>query len=252
MAQSWKDIAFATKEVDGNHFLATVRTLLLDALEYHHGRDSAASAIRQGRSAVANADTAFGTTMNTTEVVRPALERIDDSLSRPLPVDRSQRETVRKEVIDTLLTVIARIGDGSNLILDPDLDSYYVMDAVILKLPALVDQVGRIADLTRGALAMTDVPFERKAAFLILRGELVATLNGLSNTLESGYRGNADGSLQQSLGTPFTALYDALKPFLTALDTVLRDDTAARPDATTIESLRERVQVTADTLYKAA
>ena len=35
------------------------------------------------------------------------------------------------------------VGDGSKLILDPDLDSYYVMDTLVTKLPAMADNTGR-------------------------------------------------------------------------------------------------------------
>ena len=42
-----------------------------------------------------------------------------------------------------------QIANGSNLILDPDLDSFYLMDAVITKLPALADTAGQTADLQR-------------------------------------------------------------------------------------------------------
>ena len=37
-----------------------------------------------------------------------------------------------------MVKLIAQVGDGSNLILDPDLDSYYTMDTVITKLPTLL------------------------------------------------------------------------------------------------------------------
>lgn len=37
-----------------------------------------------------------------------------------------------------VLALLYKVGDESNLILDPDLDSYYLMDAVILKVPALI------------------------------------------------------------------------------------------------------------------
>ena len=36
-----------------------------------------------------------------------------------------------------LSELIVRAGDASNLTLDPDLDSYFVMDAVTLRMPAL-------------------------------------------------------------------------------------------------------------------
>jgi diguanylate cyclase (GGDEF)-like protein len=45
-----------------------------------------------------------------------------------------------------LLRLIVHVGDGSNLTLDPDLDSYYVMDAIQFRAPALIDAASRIAD----------------------------------------------------------------------------------------------------------
>ena len=48
------------------------------------------------------------------------------------------------------LALVVKAGDGSKLILDPDLDSYYVMDALITKLPALADWSVRAAALLRG------------------------------------------------------------------------------------------------------
>ena len=40
-------------------------------------------------------------------------------------------------------TLITRASDGSNLTLDPDLDSYYVMDAVSFAIPNAMDNLGR-------------------------------------------------------------------------------------------------------------
>jgi methyl-accepting chemotaxis protein len=53
-----------------------------------------------------------------------------------------------------LIGVIVQVGDGSNLTLDPDLDSYYLMDALVFRLPILLDTLGQVDDraiLARGA-----------------------------------------------------------------------------------------------------
>jgi diguanylate cyclase (GGDEF)-like protein len=47
---------------------------------------------------------------------------------------------------DSLLAFIARLGDQSGLTLDPDLDSYYLMQLVQNELPLLLDTVGRVTD----------------------------------------------------------------------------------------------------------
>jgi methyl-accepting chemotaxis protein len=52
------------------------------------------------------------------------------------------------------VSLYADVGNGSNLILDPDLDSYWLMDAVVTRLPALSTN---IAQMTADAFAATGV-----------------------------------------------------------------------------------------------
>jgi methyl-accepting chemotaxis protein len=49
-----------------------------------------------------------------------------------------------RETIADVRGMIAHMGDTSNLILDPDLDSYYLMDATLLALPQQLDRLGVI------------------------------------------------------------------------------------------------------------
>ena len=44
-------------------------------------------------------------------------------------------DRLHRELISDVRELTKHVGDTSNLILDPDLDSYYLMDAVLLKLP---------------------------------------------------------------------------------------------------------------------
>ncbi|MEN3359712.1 MAG: hypothetical protein V7637_3694 [Mycobacteriales bacterium] len=53
--------------------------------------------------------------------------------------------------VDALLALVVRVGDASNLTLDPDLDTYYLMDTLQFRLPVLLDAAGRSTD--RAALA---------------------------------------------------------------------------------------------------
>ena len=43
----------------------------------------------------------------------------------------------------------SRIGDNSKLAIDPDLDSYYLQDIVVRKLPAIMGQLGETQTLFR-------------------------------------------------------------------------------------------------------
>ncbi len=64
-------------------------------------------------------------------------------------------------------TMIAHAGDTSNLILDPDLDSYYLMDVVLLALPQTQDRLAVIAEFGRRALAGGTPTAEQRTQFAI-------------------------------------------------------------------------------------
>jgi methyl-accepting chemotaxis protein len=53
-------------------------------------------------------------------------------------------------LIADIRTMITHAGDTSNLILDPDLDSYYTMDATLLAFPQTQDRIASILTLAQG------------------------------------------------------------------------------------------------------
>lgn len=55
-------------------------------------------------------------------------------------------------LIADVRTLIQHAGDLSNLILDPDLDSYYLMDITLLAVPQTMSRVSQSLDALRGAL----------------------------------------------------------------------------------------------------
>ncbi|MGE4551860.1 MAG: methyl-accepting chemotaxis protein [Desulfovibrionaceae bacterium] len=67
--------------------------------------------------------------------------------------DPAKRPEIALSLIDDVMNMIAHAGDTSNLILDPDLDSYYMMDLTLLALPATQRRLTDIADFGRAALA---------------------------------------------------------------------------------------------------
>ncbi|MDK2956088.1 MAG: methyl-accepting chemotaxis protein [Desulfovibrionales bacterium] len=55
------------------------------------------------------------------------------------------REEAAQNFLDLLSGVIAHAGDTSNLILDPDLDSYYLMDVTLLGIPQFIQHLNELA-----------------------------------------------------------------------------------------------------------
>jgi methyl-accepting chemotaxis protein len=76
------------------------------------------------------------------------------------------REKLYPGLVTTIRTMITHSGDTSNLILDPDLDSYYLMDVTLLAIPQMQDRVGRIAAAGYDALASgAPLTSEQRAGF---------------------------------------------------------------------------------------
>ena len=74
------------------------------------------------------------------------------------------------EAIARVDALITRVGDSSKLILDPNLDTYYIMDVVLLRLPEVNRQLGEV-ELTAAGLGATPEP--REAVRLSVHGELL-------------------------------------------------------------------------------
>ena len=83
--------------------------------------------------------------------VRQKWNRLKHDLSR-ISIDDSEKRHL--ELIASIRAMIAHAGDNSNLILDPELDTYYLMDATLMGLPQTQDRLTQVmvdgADLIQG------------------------------------------------------------------------------------------------------
>jgi signal transduction histidine kinase/DNA-binding NarL/FixJ family response regulator len=126
-------IAFAEKERVGLEYVGAAQRLLEPLVL---GREAECAAAAREVDAI---DGRLGRTLETSELWESVRERVLD-VGAPL-ASSSQ----------AVLDLLAQAGDTSNLILDPDLDSYYLMDAVVTRLPGLAAQLGAVAQTERPA-----------------------------------------------------------------------------------------------------
>jgi methyl-accepting chemotaxis protein len=110
-----------------------------------------------------------------------------------------------------LNTAIGVASDGSNLTLDPDVDSYYVMDAFVFALPVVINDAGRAVDQTIVAARGGPPPIVELA---LTSGELASYLTRLTTTDLTGKAFVANPSLEAALG-PATAAVDEAGTALT-------------------------------------
>ncbi len=179
--QSWKDVAFAQKELAGARYLDAIWPMIASAGDDAQG----ATAFRD---AAAKADPSLGTA------------------TASAAVQQAQTPAARQKAA---IDLIGKIADASNLTLDPDLDSFYVMDAVTVRLPALAQAVTELGEM--GA-ASDDTARVVKLASASVR--LKTAAEAASSDFTTAMADNAAGETRRALSPvsePLAAAADALQ-----------------------------------------
>ena len=205
--QSSIDIAFAKKEVDGTTYLSDLWTSLIGTAK----SDSVTAAAARTQ---ANYDKEFNS-----ETAAEAYRTSTNVADR----------------LETGKALIGAVADGSNLTLDPDLDTFYAMDAVTVRLPGIVNAavaLGKAAAQPAGSK-------ERlvQIAFAVNRLEISA--GDADSSLNAAMKNNAAGATRAALAN-FTEELKAIATVLGKDGRVLLDGgTAADLSAAQAKLLRQ-------------
>ncbi|MDF5718822.1 MAG: methyl-accepting chemotaxis protein [Rhizonema sp. NSF051] len=129
-------------------------------------------------------------------------------------LNQEQLNQQYNDLTERIRRLITRVGNTSNLILDPDLDSYYLMDVVLLALPQAQQRVGEILWFGETKLQTPQLTNEAKVKLEIYASSLRQTdleriEQGISTSLQEdkNYH-NVFPSLQQNI-PPVLNLYKA-------------------------------------------
>ncbi|MBX3065616.1 MAG: response regulator [Anaerolineae bacterium] len=190
LVQINKDIDFNSKEILGAEYNAPL-VEVLQSVQIHRGLSSAIlngdttygselsaiqSQISTQISAVDEVDRRLGTTLLTTQEWS-GIKQTWDTLKREVltltPQDSFERHTA---LLSDILNLITVSGNNSNLILDPDLDTYYLMDNVITKLPQASEYLGQMRAIGLQALSKGELTSEDSTRLVILSGLVRTTV----------------------------------------------------------------------------
>jgi hypothetical protein len=117
------------------------------------------------------------------------------------------------QAVDLTVALTRRVGDTSFLILDPELDSWYLVDAGLVRLPEIMQAAGQLADLAAISAASRTSLDPAKAA--VLRDRIAtnaaAVATGLGKVVDSTSSGRVGSAILSPLDQ-FGAATDALAP----------------------------------------
>ncbi|NJS41852.1 hypothetical protein HC766_06070 [Candidatus Gracilibacteria bacterium] len=144
-------IEFAQKEIYGNEYLRPLRQLreyipqlqLLNYQRFNPSLGNSQSAadleakIEANFQALENTDRRLESILDTSEKFDRLYQNWQNFQLRRRDWSLETYDVLYQNLLTEINRLSDRVGDTSNLILDPDLDTYYLMDATLLKLPEM-------------------------------------------------------------------------------------------------------------------
>lgn len=167
--------------------------------------------------------------------VKSLWQKLEQARSTLSPSDSAEQH---KQIVAAVRTMITHAGETSKLLLDPDLDSYSLMDATVIVLPQTQDRLGVIASFghkllgqEKDKIAPKDLSQLGIYAALLKEGDM----DRLNADLDTALNEDADfyglsESLQKNLTAPAKAYSTACEEFIGTLNTAVANPASVTPE----------------------
>ncbi|WP_228017303.1 PP2C family protein-serine/threonine phosphatase [Synechocystis sp. LEGE 06083] len=146
------------------------------------------------------------------------------ALEEALSTRRNNKETNPEEILQAIAVLRTKVGDQSNLILDPDLDSYYLMEALLLKLPQLQTDVAQLGTIIASHSGSGLSPTE-ESQLLVIKAQLTQLRESLVKNLGVAFTHNDNQQLQPRVSNGLHGLANALETLDQSLTRVISGQT---------------------------
>ena len=177
------------------------------ALRHQPAPDAQLTALRRAVAANDAADREIGAALGARPAWIKARRQIIGVLDFGAGTSAADALEAYSEAVDAAVGWVTEVGNASNLILDPDLDSFYVMDAVVMKAPAVAAAAGLGADRQ---LALAELPgggtMSDHIELASQAGAVSSNLEALLSGLKTSYASTADGTLRKRVGPAADAM----------------------------------------------
>ncbi|HBE17128.1 MAG TPA: serine/threonine protein phosphatase [Cyanobacteria bacterium UBA11149] len=135
-----------------------------------------------------------------------------------------------------------QVGNQSNLILDPDLDTYYLMDATLLKLPEIQRILAEIQSISQTVSRREQATFLERAQLIMLLGMLRDYNDELNRNLNVAFTNNPAGNLRPKLKQALQRFTQDIKKLSDRVSTLISSKEVAQPDTYFVDAQRNMKQ----------
>ncbi|MBK9925231.1 MAG: HAMP domain-containing protein [Anaerolineales bacterium] len=126
--------------------------------------------------------------------------------------------SLQAQLVADIQALIFKVGNNSYLILDPDLDTYYTMDAVLLKIPENQVLLSQILQLTSNGARSKAFTIEQKAQLNSLMGRYKSNLDAMNNNIATALQNNQSGQMASLIGSSLLTYTSSSQDYLAKLE----------------------------------
>lgn len=172
--------------------------------------------INNSLSRLATHDQMHGAYLQTGDNVRALQQSWQRLQSNAERLSTEESYIAHGELISQILALISLVSDTSRLTLDPSYDSYYLGDALVNRLPALADAVGRVSALAVAISTAGELTMENRLALAIQ----LNNIHALEDSLVAGIASSADSNpiVNQRISRSMQNQNQTLDTFIRLLD----------------------------------
>jgi methyl-accepting chemotaxis protein len=208
-----EQVAFGDKERSGVQYITPLKNMLQRLLENRraillHGKAPAAP--DQLLAELDRVETKQGDELATRKPLL-ALKGRMNAVNGLKTATAGQTFAAHSALVNDLQAMIVLVADNSNLTLDPDIDSYYLMDTLITKLPPLADALGRI-DIIVSHLKSESLSLDDRTELVVLSSQVRTLVEAINKNIHAASAKNP--ALTQRLQRPFQDVSDFSEAYL--------------------------------------
>ncbi|MDA8412536.1 MAG: methyl-accepting chemotaxis protein [Desulfobacteraceae bacterium] len=215
-----EQIQFSSKERLGVRYAVPLGNLLESVLEERSAallgseRGNALTSPDQLLAEVERVQTNGGEPL----VPKGQIQELKQKLSRLQGVSGSTARQLfesHNAVSADLTNLIVQVADNSNLTLDPDIDSYYLMDTFSTKLPPLAEAISRANIIASRLTGASGSSVGDRTDLIVLSGQIKTLVDGVKKNIQAACEKNAN--LRVILEGPLQEIESSSTVFLRAI-----------------------------------
>ncbi len=227
-----KNIDFTSKEIVGSEYLAPLKTFEQEVIKHRglshlllkKGQNSIASELFTVETGIDNAiksvdamEQRYGTQLKVGAVWQNLKKEWNQLQIDSQKLSTEQSFSRHTELIHHTLELMQTVGDNSNLILDPDLDSFYLMDMQVTKIPALMEALGVLQSYAAGLAGQDVLSQSERVKLTIMKKDVRNLLTDVLHDMDVAVKQNT--TLANVFETENTRLQQGINQFIEKINT---------------------------------